>query len=1563
MFQVCSNHIKLLSIGVFLFFSNNLFSYFQENKEGIPIRSTLREFPFLENKGQFFNIDNTKNKNILFKAGFENLDCYITDAGITYTTFVSKPLENLDDKSKKLRSISYERIDMKLTGAIIDRKNIVKKNLAPYFYSYYKQGIQKEIRIKPTNKILIKDVYPNIDWLIYSNDQGIKYDFIVNPGGNPKDIVIEYESLSPVSLNDEGELEINHKFGQIKENKPISYQHKNAINTNFKILSSREIRVNSEARYITKVSFVLPKYKKDDILTIDPQLEWGSFFGGNDNDGPLALTTDNNDNLFAVGYTGSVNFPTIDNQAYFQGTFVGGNSDGFLLKFDNNSNLLWGTFYGGSDSDVIQTIKSDGSGNVYLGGFTNSIDFPTQNFGGYNQLVSGGSRDAVILKFDNNGNRLWATYFGGSNNERINSIDLDQNGNLFVTGSTTSNDIPYQNNGTYSQATNAGNYDAFVSKFDVSGNLQWSTYYGGSGSDLSESICLDNIGNLIITGNTSSTDFPTQDNGTYFQGNNGGGKDAFIVKFDNNGSRIYGTYYGGTDNDFGKSLDTDANNNLFIAGGTGSMNFPTQNAGTYFQSNNAGTNDAFIAKFNVNGNRIWSTYFGGNDIEWFGSFQNLEVDDCNNIFMAFHTSSPNIPTQSPCDGGFYDGSFNGGDSDQYIAKFSNQGDLLWGTFAGGNGRDIRSPIAVSNSGRLYISGEWTHGFGNIDNTTYPLLNNLGGFLDNSNNGMDDGFFMMFSPTSISSNISKTDATCGCNGMAEISVSNGCMPIINWYDSLWTNLNNNDSIINNLCPGTYHAIVSDSLVCPYGIDTIDFVIQPGNGSGFTFDLDSIDVSCNGSNDGSVWVSNINGGFAPYSYSWNSFPGQTNDTLVNLVAGTYTLTITDSSGCTSTESITVNEPSPLTDSMYSENISCFGLSDGVASINVMGGTQPYSYNWNINPPINNDTINSLTSGLYIVSVNDDNGCSITDSIILEEPSQLSLNIDSIETTCGVCDGGLNSNVNGGIPPYDYQWSNGASNNSSIDSLCAGSYSLIVTDSNGCSVNDTSIVTSSQSIGQLTVNSSPANCYGSCDGSAIIDTSNIGGIAPYQFNWLDSISGNPIGQNGIQGINLCAGNYIIEVTDSIGCQESYGVTINQPSAINVDIDNDTIICSGNNISLTASVQGAVVPYSYSWTDELNNLIGNNDTLNVTPTNDTTYYVTVTDANNCSSVDSVNVEIYPPLTFDISSDVTICKGDSVLLEVMNIQGGSNLGYTYNWTDGVQTLGTNSQLQVFPNSNSTYYLTVSNSCESVLDSVNVFIDSIPVEFQAARYGCEPFTTQFINLTPGTNDCVWNFGDGTNGTGCIVNHTYTSSGFYDVTLTVSNSNGCSSTHTELNYIEVYPKPIANFYISPSNPDILNPIVNFNNTSLDADSYIWSFEGVGSSTNINPTVTFPEEPGNYEVNLIANSEEGCSDTTRTIITIMDQLIFYVPNTFTPDNDDFNETFQPVFYSGYDPQDYTLLIFNRWGELIFESHNTSVGWDGTYGNKKVKDGTYIWKIEFKESMSDKRHTHVGHVNVLK
>ncbi|MEG5164210.1 SBBP repeat-containing protein, partial [Microcoleus sp. AT3-A2] len=326
----------------------------------------------------------------------------------------------------------------------------------------------------------------------------------------------------------------------------------------------------------------------------------GTFFGASGSSLGNGIKVDSNGNAYVVGPTYG-GFPTTDTASQFN---YGGGLDGFLAKVNpTGSALVYSTYLGGSGTDDAKAIALDNSGNVWATGNTNSTDFPGANLGFQNAIAGG--YDNFVSKFDANGARAYSTYLGGSGDDYGADIAVDSAGNAYVVGNTTSTDFPTVNP---IQAGNGGvAKDAFVTKISANNSLAYSTYLGGSGEENGDRITVDSAGNAYVTGNTTSTNFPTKN---AIQTISGGGQDAFITKIDSSGSALVdSTYLGGSGNDFGGGIAVDASGAVYVAGGTASTNFPTA---TPLQAANAGgVSDAFITKIIAGGPQVKIVESGG----------------------------------------------------------------------------------------------------------------------------------------------------------------------------------------------------------------------------------------------------------------------------------------------------------------------------------------------------------------------------------------------------------------------------------------------------------------------------------------------------------------------------------------------------------------------------------------------------------------------------------------------------------------------------------------------------------------------------------------------------------------------------------------------------------------------------------------------------------------------------------------------------------------------------------------------------------------------------------------
>ncbi|UKN01218.1 gliding motility-associated C-terminal domain-containing protein [Paracrocinitomix mangrovi] len=452
-------------------------------------------------------------------------------------------------------------------------------------------------------------------------------------------------------------------------------------------------------------------------------------------------------------------------------------------------------------------------------------------------------------------------------------------------------------------------------------------------------------------------------------------------------------------------------------------------------------------------------------------------------------------------------------------------------------------------------------------------------------------------------------------------------------------------------------------------------------------------------------------------------------------------------------------------------------------------------------------------------------------------------------------------------------------------------------------------------------------------------------------------------IDPANSVAGVYDVTYqTPNPNCILDSTVTVTINPLPPVDAGVDQTVCDGTAVLLTAS--GAD---SYSWDN------GVVDGQSFTPANTITYTVTGTDLNGCVNTDQVDVVVVPvdDPTFEYPDGYSYCLDDTPSTpSILGITGGV---FSYQSIPAGSNLDLDVNTGVFDPSNSdvgTYeiqYSTAGNSMCPDSTVLTVVVNPNPdANFVALNtMGCEPVTVSFTSNAATINSCLWDFGDGQTASLCgDVSNIY-QAGLFDVTLTVTTPEGCQSQETYLEFVDITDQPVANFYPSLSTTSIEFTEVEFTNTSSGADLYWWSFgDGSDLDSSINPVHLFPEVADIYEVWLTAYSANMlCVDSLNTEINILDAVTFYVPNVFTPNGDSHNNIFQPMFFSGFDETDYHMSIYNRWGELLFESYDYTAGWDGTYDGSLVEMGVYIWRIEFGEELNDIRHIEFGHVTVLK
>lgn len=778
-------------------------------------------------------------------------------------------------------------------------------------------------------------------------------------------------------------------------------------------------------------------------------------------------------------------------------------------------------------------------------------------------------------------------------------------------------------------------------------------------------------------------------------------------------------------------------------------------------------------------------------------------------------------------------------------------------------------------------------------------------------------------------------------------SNGELEIltVNGSGNLLFNLNQallqTSNIFDSLAAGNYTIIVTDTNQCS---DTVNVnVLQP---NALLSSENVLNAKCFASADGAVTVS-VNGGTSPYNIQWSSSPS--NDfTLSGLQAGNYTYTITDSHNCLRTDSAVVTQPNALAITHNATNGSCAGSANATATVTVTGGTTPYSYTWS---PISSNTnyAANLSAGSYTVTVTDINLCTQPYQLTITDPTPVTSTVTAIDVSCfGGDNGSVLVSPSGGYGPYSFYWLSLNSNDSIIDSLAAGSYDVLITDNNGCTYLQTVSINQPTAVnifGTIT----QASCNGYSNG--IISLNISGGVQPYTYNWSTGSVTSVASQ-------LTAGNYSVTITDDNNCVKDVSFLVTEPTPVIVTSSSPDTICIGQNAVAIATGSGGNGNYNYTWS---NAAIG--DTLSVSPSNTSVYSVIATDSVGCfSNPVTITVNVFPPLQVTLNSLDTICEGEVVSLTAQPA-GGNGGPYTYTWIPANVNSPT---VSYSPNTDATFTVSVTDNCTVIPASANsdIVVNPLPVvEFLVTpNEGCMPLDVSFINqsLTAPGSTYLWNLGNGFTDNNINTNYTYTEHGNYDVTLVVTTPEMCVDSLVKPNVIKVLENPIAEFTPSPSTATILDAEIDFTDNSYLASTWQWNFgNNMGYSQLQNPTYIYPDT-GIYIVQLIVGSNEQCYDTTYGKIEITGAFTLYIPNAFTPNNDNKNDFF---FANGYGITSIKTLIFNRWGNKIFESSSLNGKWNGqSLDGSPCPVGVYVYFIEVND-MFGKPHRYEGKVTLLK
>ncbi len=1317
------------------------------------------------------------------------------------------------------------------------------------------------------------------------------------------------------------------------------------------------------------------------------QALFATYLGGSNADAPHSLVVNENNELYVLATTSSSNYPVTPGA--YDVTFNGGTryivtavndyfygSDIAISRFDSSgTQLLNSTLFGGSGNDGLNTaliynyadeirgeLQLDGSGNVYVVSSTNSLDLPVTS-GVFQPTYGGGTQDGFIAKFSYNlQNLIWCSYFGGNSADAIYSMELDDANNIYICGGTISSNLP-TSSGAISPAP-LGDRDGFVAKIAANGtSILAASYYGTDVYDQTYLLTLDKGKNIIVVGQTQKDSTYWINNASWYRGNG-----QFVSKLSNDLTQvIWSTSFGSATllpNISPTALMVDICNNIHISGwgGTsGGTRLTTTGlpiTGDALQRTTDGSDFYFISISADASSLLYATFFGGPSSGEHVDGGTSRFDKKGCIYQAvcagcgrrndFPISSPNVvgPTNNSwnCNLGVIKLDFN---LQTVIADFtmpsvvcahveidfinrskgvSNATRYLW-DFGDGTTDTRKDPthiylnagsynitLIVIDSSSCNIADTLTKKIivGNNQSTVWPDIKLCKGdtvqigmrpYSDPnttyqwypsrglSGNTISNPFFI--DTVSQSYTLFVFTTVCVDTFFQQINVVDmpkganttliGCLGDTVRFEQdtfrmdsyIWSSNPFFSDTLNSSVSDPWLEVVLTQTTSVYylkrtkdiceALDTLQL-----NASSFQLVFDTVPKMCLRDSTGlNVKIRNPHY-CSFFTYDWEpsaSIIGsnQVSNPLVSPHVSMYfNVLVTNEHNCTMQDSVFVDviilEPDITT-----SQISCFGMHDGKISIKMSGGNPPYSYQWN-HTSEDTASFENLPKGLYRVKITDSNNCTLDTSILITEPSALSITLQNVVDLVycdDTCRGQALAVVSGGTSPYSYAWITG-DNTPYIDNLCAGEYLLWVTDDHGCrdsllfEVKDTSSMT-------VSYTTEPESCPGSCDGSIQVDV--IQAVFPWKYIWKT-------GDTTAFADSLCQGIYDISITDADHCTRRIFPKVSSPPPIVVD--SISIIhpyCHGmRDGSITVSIGGGTPPYTYFWDGAAGtNVLSGLDRAG-------NYTLKVVDNNGCEMDTTFALLNYDTLFASYQSNSVPCKEVCNGSVTIMVSGGVT-PYSYVWFDG---------------------------------STGPFIDNLCAgEYEVTAYDSN---------------------------GCMI-ETYVNV-FIDSIYFPQDIKAWSDTAT------IYRSRSTTIYGS------------YYGEGFD---YTWSPADYLNTTKGSKAITTP--PNTIIYTYTVTDSNGCIGTDTVLITVLDVICddpyVFVPNAFSPNGDGLNDI---LYVRGLILEKIEFAVYDRWGEKVFETRDQNVGWNGTFREKPCSPGVYVYYLDA-TCIGGERYLRKGNVTLIR